>query len=230
MENTAVNNSSSGSILASGANAAKGKKSDFDQFLFLLTQQLKNQDPLEPMNTTDFTNQLVQFSNVEQGIKSNQNLQALIALQQNNTNVGAIGYIGKEVELTGNKLGLSANALPVKFKYALPDRADALTVKIKNSEGITVREFEGSALAGPHDMTWDGKDSSGTALPDGIYTLEVKAVKNNNGVPKDLAVYTAMTGKVDFVSIDPSTNTPNLSINGLLVPIANIISIRQAAN
>ena len=196
-------------------------KSDFDQFLFLLTQQLKNQDPLEPMNTSEFTNQLVQYSNVEQSIKVNDNLKALIGLQQSNTTVGLLGYIGKDVEAAGDKLPLLNGS--VKFKYALPERADVLTIKIKDKEGRVVRDITGENAAGAHDMVWDGKNNDGVQLEDGAYTLEVKAVKSDNGVPKDLTVYTAMVGRVTAVNTDAAN--PSVLIGKISFPIANILTV-----
>jgi len=196
-------------------------KSDFDQFLFLLTQQLKNQDPLEPMDTAQFTSQLVQYSNVEQSIKVNDNLKSLISLQQSNTTVGLLGYIGKDVEAAGTKLPLTNGT--VKFKYALPERADVITIKIKDKDGHVVRDITGENAAGAHDMVWDGKDNNGTQLADGAYTLEVKAVKNDNGVPKDLTVYTAMLGRVTAVNTDAAN--PSVLIGKIAFPIANILTV-----
>lgn len=198
-------------------------KSDFDQFLFLLTQQLKNQDPLEPMDTAQFTSQLVQYSNVEQSIKVNDNLKSLISLQQSNTMVGLLGYIGKDIEAAGEKLPLVNSQ--VKFKYALPERADALTIKIKDKDGKVVRDIVGENTAGAHDMVWDGKDNNGVQLADGAYTLEVKAVKNENGVPKDMTIYTAMVGRVNAINTD-ATN-PSVLIGTVSIPIANILTVRQ---
>lgn len=208
---------------ATGGSGSLNTRNDFDKFLYLLTQQLQHQDPLEPMDTSDFTNQLVQYSNVEQSIKVNQNLENLISLQHATTTVGMVGYIGKEIEAAGDKLALVDGA--AKFKYALTDRADTITVKVKDKDGHVVREFVGETAAGPHEVSWDGKDAQGNQMTDGAYTIEVKAVKMNNGVPQDLTVYTAMIGRVNGVNTD--YNNPGVVVGTVSIPFNNILSIRE---
>ncbi len=218
MDVSGVGNGSGSGLTRSGI------ASNFDQFLFLLTQQLQNQDPLQPMDTAQFTNQLVQFANVEQGIKTNENIQNLIALQQANTNVGMLGYIGKEVEVIGDKLPLEKGK-EAKFKYALPEKADVLTIKIKDKDGHVVRDLTGDLDAGAHDITWDGKDNQGNELDSGTYTIEVNAVKNTNGVPKTLETFTAIVGKV--TGINTSSGFPSILIGNVAFGTDYIVSVKE---
>lgn len=208
----------------SSSTSSKQIAQDFDQFLFLLTQQLKNQDPLEPMDTSEFTNQLVQFANVEQSISTNRNLENLIALQAANAGLGALNYIGKEVEALGNNVPLIDGQ--AKFKYSLPEDADVLTIQIKDKDGHIVRDLTGSKEKGAHDIVWDGKNNSGETMEDGSYTVEVKAIKNTETDPlgKKLDVQTAISGIVK--SINNESGVPHVVLGSVAIPIGNIISTR----
>ncbi len=201
-----------------------GIAKDFDQFLYLLTTQLQNQDPLEPIETSEFTNQLVQFANVEQSIKLNDNVSTLIGLQHANSNVTMLGYIGKEVEAAGENLPLVDGK--AKFKYAVTEKADVLTITIKDKSGSVIRDLTGSAEAGPHEISWDGKDNNGNLVDDDTYVIDVKAIKNNGGTPKNLDVYTAIIGRVNAINTDQGL--ASVVIGKVAIPVGNILSVREA--
>ncbi len=101
---------------------------NFDAFLTLLTSQLQNQDPLDPMDSSEFTNQLVQFSAVEQQIQANQNLETLIQLQNAQSAANAVGYIGKDVEVPSSQIMLQDGE--AKFAYTLADSVDIVVVTV----------------------------------------------------------------------------------------------------
>ncbi|TAH35422.1 MAG: hypothetical protein EYC62_04305 [Alphaproteobacteria bacterium] len=210
---------------ANNANTGTGIASNFDQFLFILTQQLRNQDPTQPMDTAAFTNQLVQFANVEQSIKANENLQNLISLQHANASVATLNYIGKEVEVVGDNIPLETGGT-AKFKYAFGEKADVLTIQIKDKDGNVVRDLTGSSDAGPHEITWDGKNNSGQAVEAGTYKLEVKALKNQaSGEPKTLETYTSVIGKVN--GVNTSNGLPSILIGNVAFALDNIVSVRE---
>ena len=135
----------------------------FDNFLVLLTTQLQNQDPLSPLDTNEFTQQLVEFTNVEQAIKTNDKLDQLIAMQGAGILTGALDYIGKEVEFAGAELNLADGEATVV--YDLASNAQEITLEILDENGITVRTLTGPTDAGRHEIVWDGKDNFGNSLP-----------------------------------------------------------------
>ena len=104
---------------------------DLDNFLTLLTAQLQHQDPLEPLDTHEFTNQLVQFSSVEQSIQQNKNLESIIELNQNNMAISAVSYIGKEVSATGQKNMLANGKATFSLPYPKPPRREQYLLPTK---------------------------------------------------------------------------------------------------
>jgi flagellar basal-body rod modification protein FlgD len=175
---------------------------NFNTFLNMLTTQLKHQDPLSPMDSTQFTNQLVQFSSVEQQINANSNLEKLINLQQANQTSQSITYLGETVEISGSKLPLQDGS--AAFSYTLPASASSCEVQIRNSSGVIVYKTNADTAAGRHDLAWDGTDSSGKAQEDGLYTLSVVA-KGVDGAT--LTPTTTVQGSVTKVTNDPTDGT-----------------------
>jgi flagellar basal-body rod modification protein FlgD len=197
---------------------------DLQSFLTLLTTQLQHQDPLDPVDSTQFTSQLAQFAAVEQGIQTNANLETLIGLSYANQSLTAVtSYLGKYVEAVGNTMPLVDGT--AHFAYSLPKAADAVVVQIKNEAGVTVASMTGETAAGKHDMTWDGKDSSGLQLPDGKYTFTVTAV-DDKAQPIEAQTFTV--GVVDAAD-GSGTDGVKVSINGVIVPLADIVAIKANA-
>ncbi|MCC6598372.1 MAG: flagellar hook capping family protein [Alphaproteobacteria bacterium] len=172
--------------------AKTGLAEDFSQFLNLLTVQLQNQDPLNPMDTTEFTNQLVAFTGVEQQINTNQKLDSLVALQLGNTMGSALGYVGLDVSYISSEFHYDGTQAP-KITYALDAQSVGGKVRVYNEEGRLVYETAAATAAGKHDFTWDGKDSSGKPAPAGTYEIKVDAV----GVDEKAVGYsTVVSGRV----------------------------------
>src|SRR5215472_16056579 len=163
--------STSSSSTNSGSNALASFSNNFQSFLTLLTAQLQHQDPLNPMDSTQFTSQLVQFTGVEQGILQNQNLQSLIGLQTNGQMANAAGYIGLQVNGGGNQIQLAGSQ--AKINYTITDATTAqVKIKITDSSGNVVNTLtETPTVGGPQTVSWDGKNSSGTVVPDGSYNI-----------------------------------------------------------
>jgi len=192
----------------------------FDTFLTLLTTQLRYQDPLEPMDSAEFTNQLVQFSQVEQSISTNSNLEKLLGFQGTNQAVAAISYIGNTVEVLGSAVPLVDGAATVN--YVLPENAESAKVLIFNAAGQQVQSIEGGTTVGKQTVIWDGKDSDGAQLPDGAYTVVVAARDAEN---ESLEVSTSVTAKVTGTQND-GTNT-QLILGTVPVDLDKVISVNE---
>ena len=194
--------SAGGSSAASKADASKTSLADsFDTFLTLLTTQLRYQDPLEPMDSTEFTNQLVQFTEVEQSISTNKQLEQLLAAQGTNQAVAAISYIGNEIEATGNTLSLVDGA--AEITYGLPENAESASILIFNDAGQLVRSEQANLARGKHSFVWDGLASNGTTMPDGNYSFAVTA---QNADKDTIKVATAVKGLVTGTQNDGTTS------------------------
>ncbi len=206
----------------SAAGAASTKLTDnFDTFLTLLTTQLQNQDPLEPLKSNEFTQQLVQFSSVEQTIATNKNLEQLLNLTFAGFASEAVGYIGKEVTAESSTAVMTeGNA---EWSYELESPADEAQFFITDSAGQLVHQATLSNLSGSNKFTWDGKGANGRQLPDGNYNLKVVAVDvSDNEVP----VTMKQSGIVTSVSFD--NDTPTLTVNGSGIRLSDVISVKDA--
>ena len=186
---------------------------NFDTFLTLLTTQLKNQDPLSPMDSSQFTTQLVQFSQVEQSINANQNLESLISLTKARASGDAVGFLGKTVTLTDGSGGLKSGQ--AQWAYSLVGDSAATRLVIADAKGHMVYTGAGATTSGLHAFNWDGKDNAGNALPDGTYTLSVSA-QTTDGTAVNTQV--ASQGVVD--EVDLSGTEPMLKIGSLTVPLS----------
>lgn len=194
---------------------------DLDSFLTLLTAQLKNQDPLSPMDSTEFTNQLVQFSGVEQAINTNTNLESLIGLSQASIGATAVGYLGKEVQAESATMPLQDGA--GKYTYTLPSDARKCLIVIKDASGAVVKTENGQLTAGTYHMTWDGKDAYGKQLDDGAYTIEVQATDTSGETIED--IYTTVFGKATAVANDG--DDVMIAAGPVLFGMSYIISVRE---
>ena len=154
---TTVNSSTDAQTAAQKtATASAQLNTNFDDFLKLLTTQLQNQDPLSPMDTAEFTNQLVMFSQVEQQLRGNDTLNKLLAMQTLNMTALGVSFIGKDVEVAGTSFQ-STGAGSVSMSYDMPADATKSTIRISDADGNTVYSQDGDETAGHHDFVWDGK-------------------------------------------------------------------------
>ena len=171
----------SGTAPQSQADTARISVADtFDNFLKLLTTQLQHQDPLEPMDSTEFTQQLVQFTNVEQNIATNKNLEQLVALMQSGQAASAVGYLGNIVEMRGSETHLDDGQ--ATWRYELPGPAESVTLAITDATGRLVWTGAGQQSLGSHDFVWDGNDNAGNPLPEGSYALSITATNTADTV------------------------------------------------
>lgn len=166
---------------------------NFSSFLTLLTTQLQNQDPLKPLDSNEFTSQLVQFSQVEQSINTNKTLEAMLAMFQGKTTTDSIGYIGKEIEVDTPTAAYAGE--PVTWRYTLGGTAAVAKVNVLDASGKVVRTLDAQKTAGTHELVWDGKDSSGNEVAAGKYTLKVAAVDGTGtAVAATVGTVTTVTG------------------------------------
>lgn len=179
---------------------------NFTSFLQLLTTQLKNQNPMDPLDTNQFTQQLVQFAQVEQQMKSNSNLEALLSLEKAAQSTVALAYVGQTVVVDGATTALDANGATWSTTLTKPSTTK---VVIKDSTGQTAYTGTFAMNAGTQKFTWDGKGNDGRTWPAGNYTLSATATDASG---KDVAVSTEIQAIVD--SVDMSKDPPVLSING----------------
>ena len=176
-----------------GSGSNQSLAANFDTFLALLTTQLQNQDPLDPLDSAQFTEQLVQFSGVEQAITTNKKLDELLDLQSANQLTSAVSYIGRTAEFVSDKLLLSNGA--AKISYGLEGKAAQTTINIIDASGRIVRTVNGDTGAGRHEYSWDGLDSNGIQLADGVYNFSVTAVTaDNETVGTVTAAFSDVTG------------------------------------
>jgi flagellar basal-body rod modification protein FlgD len=207
---------------AAASSAARdriGLADDFDSFLQLLTTQLKNQDPLSPLDANQFTEQLVQFSAVEQAIKGNDVLGQLLAVIRGDQIARSVDYIGAEVEAAGQTIQLGA-AGTAQVHYRLDQTAAAVRIDIYDSSGRLVASQQGDPGLGRHSVVWDGRGESGARLPDGLYRVDVVA---SDAAGKAVPVTTTIRGLVDGVEI--AGDRLLLSVEGVLMPLESITAI-----
>jgi flagellar basal-body rod modification protein FlgD len=179
---------------------------NFDTFLTILTTQLKNQNPLDPMDSNQFTQQLVQFAGVEQQINMNAQLTSLVELQKANQTTSAMGFLGATATVDGSSTKLASGKATWTFGVDKPSNG---TITIKDATGQTAYSGTFPLNAGTQSFAWDGRGNNGSKWPDGAYTLSITA-KDASG--QSVAVSTTVNGTVD--AVDLTQNPPTLTIGG----------------
>jgi flagellar basal-body rod modification protein FlgD len=216
----AQNNSGTGSTTKTGDDALASLSGDYTNFLTLLTAQLKNQDPLSPMDATQFTQQLVQFSAVEQQINGNKKLDELIGLQSTANAYGAVGFVGTTIAADSADVPLQGGK--AKFDYTI-EKTGSATLKILDASGNIVMLKQVDAQVGTHPVEWDGTDYFGNQLPDGKYTVAVSVTDPNTGKATDAEI--TSYGKVDQAVI--ADGKVFLKMGDVSVPLENVIRISK---
>jgi len=188
------------SSLLTGHETKTGEKKDplgREAFLTMLVAQLQHQDPLNPMEGTDFTSQLAQFSSLEQQFTTNDALGAIKKALEAENEENLIDYIGKNVQGETNTL-IMRNGSISSGSYTLEKEADVI-VGIYDANGLQVRSlYPGEKSPGVHQVNWDGKDNSGNAVADGTYLYEVLAVSDKGGA---VSTSTSIEGLVNGVVV-----------------------------
>lgn len=174
---------------------------NFDTFLTLLTAQLQNQDPLAPMDSNQFTQQLVQFSQVEQQIATNEQLEEMLTQSRAAAAGTALSYLGKEAILASSNTFLSNDA--AKWSYSLPEDARSVTLEVRDASGRAVFRANGETSSGSHLFVWEGRNTAGVAQPDGVYRLVVTARDH-----ADEAITAGISTREPIIGIDLASSNP----------------------
>ncbi len=203
---------------AQSTKAANGLADNFETFLLLLTAQLKNQDPLEPLDSSEFTSQLVQFTSVEQSIATNKHLESLVSLSSASSANAAVSYLGKEVTADSFTSHLSNGS--TGWSFTLPEDSTETILTITDKNGDVVLSKTQPLTKGTHTYMWDGKDTNGAAQPDGDYNLVIRTRNAAGGLDARNA---EVTGTVRAVTFE--NGQPVLEVSGTKVRLQDILSI-----
>jgi flagellar basal-body rod modification protein FlgD len=193
--------------VTSAADSAASLSGNFDTFLTILTSQIQNQDPLEPLDSSQFTQQLVQFSGVEQQIRANSQLETLIKSSNGNTGAMLSGYLGQTAEI--DSAGAAYDGQPITWRYNLPADAKSATVTVQDAAGKVLYSKKGELTAGDHDFVWNGELNNGkTATKGEPYWISVVAEDaNSKAITPTHSLITTISG-VDLTYGEPALTTP----------------------
>ena len=211
--------SSASSLQTNAAKSSATLSDNFDTFLTLLTAQLQNQDPLEPVDSTEFTNQLVQFSGVEQQIQTNSALGDLIRLTTSSTAAGLAGYLGKSVEIDSPTAELSGDG--IEWLYNLPEGVEKAVMSVQSEDGRIVYSKDVSSTdAGEYTFNWDGELSSCNIAESGEFKLIVRAENaNEQAFTVSPRVRTTVNG------VDLSSGSTSLTTSSGVFDFANVLRL-----
>lgn len=197
---------------------------DFDDFLRLLATQLQQQDPLEPLDARSFTQQLVQYSTVEQAMRANDRIDRLIETVRSGQILQASGFVGQTVHLSGNRIFLPEEGA-VTFGYTLAEPAASVRVLIRDGEGRTVAELDGlPGDRGAREAVWDGRDRLGRRLSSGFYEIAIEATAADG---RPVEADPRVIGRVDGIRFDGERLL--LEVGGRLHPAEDVVAVGDVA-
>jgi flagellar basal-body rod modification protein FlgD len=213
-------NSAANATPSAADNANKSIADSFDTFLQLLTTQMQHQDPLSPMDSTKFTEQLVQFSQVEQAIATNKNLEQAISLIAAGRGADAVSYIGKTISAFGDTTQLTDSQ--AKWTYQFEEEVESAAITIMDDAGNVVYVGEADTDLDVHNFDWDGTDTSGDQLDDGTYTMAVTGKDANGNL---VNATTFIHGTV--TSVNTTADEPLVLLGKVAVPMSDILEISE---
>jgi flagellar basal-body rod modification protein FlgD len=200
-----------------GTNALQSLAANFSQFLTLLTTQLQNQDPTAPMDTNSFTQELVEFTGVQQSVETNTNLASLISLQQGSEVLESANVIGHQATVTANEIALQNGSGSISFTTA---SSEPIQIAIVDGNGLVIRDASMTSQAGSNSWQWDGTDNAGDSVPDGAYRIAVETgTSSSNATAVPFSVVGTATGLVN------SANGLILDIGALPVSLTDVVAI-----
>jgi flagellar basal-body rod modification protein FlgD len=203
-----------------GSAALNSLSSNFSDFLSLLTTQLQNQDPSSPMDSNQFTSELVQFSSVEQQINTNSSLTQLIQLTQAGEVMQSSAMVGKRIEVQSNDLTLQNGKATVNFTSPASEQA---LISVTSDSGMKVLDATVTASKGANSWVWNGENASGTSVPDGTYKVAVTGA-NADGSTSALAF--TVVGTATAVQTNGSS-TIQLQMGSMSVPFSAVRSVEN---
>ncbi len=209
--------------LATASTSPKGTiGADFNMFLKLLTTQMQNQDPLSPMDSAQYTQQLVQYSQVEQTVQQSSTLKDILASLTNQTMAQASGFIGKDAEFNSAVAGLGAK--PASWTYSADVAVASGKMQITNAAGAVVDTRDVNLGGRQGSFSWDGTLANGDKAPAGAYTLSMTA-RNAAGATVPVTIHSV--GTVGGISAE--NGGISLDVNGAQLPINTLIGLASAA-
>jgi flagellar basal-body rod modification protein FlgD len=208
---------SASAIAQTGTAALEGLSTNFSTFLTMLMTQLQNQDPTSPLDSSQFTSELVQFSSVEQQINTNTNLTQLIQLTQASQVEQSSALLNKPATVTSSQLSLQSGTSTINFNTTT---AEPISISVVNASGTQVAGATATSTAGSNTWTWNGQTSSGATLPDGAYTVTVNTVGSSGTAA---AVPFTVTGTV--TGVENVGGVVQLQMGGLTVPFTAVQSV-----
>lgn len=198
-----------------------GLVSNMDTFLTLLTTQLRSQDPTQPVDTKDFTNQLTQFAGVEQSLLMNEKMEQLIDVQRSTHQISMAAYIGKEVTYSIDQIDYDGKSKDIT--YNLPDDVKSVSVKILDQKGNLIKDIEGPVAKGQQFVKWDGRNVHGNKALFGDYKVTIDVV-NNDGLKGKIQGF----NKGIVSSIDNNGGDVSLTIGNHVISLNKVIKIQEA--
>jgi len=214
---TTASSSSGAATSASASNPLVALSSNFNDFLQMLMTQLQNQDPTSPMDTNQFTSELVQFSGVEQQINTNSSLSQLIQLTQAGETMQGTSMTGKSVTVQSSQIALQNGSGTLNFT---DPTAGPVAIAITNSSGQQLYGTTLTATAGQNTWTWNGTNNQGTQLPDGAYNVAVVA---GNASGTTTALPFTVTGTA--TGVQSLSSGMQLQLGALSVPFSAVQSV-----
>lgn len=213
-----VNSINSGSTMFASNNQPSAAQQSQDQFLQLLVTQMQNQDPLNPMDNSEFTNQLTQFSQLEQMQNMNSQMQESMIYTQSLNNTMMLGLVGKNATVEGSSVAVDGEN--ISSNQVNVTTGGIITVEVKDDAGNVVRTYETTSEAGWNDISWDGQDNNGDTVADGNYTLNITAQDN---AENEVNFTSYMTGMVDSIRFE--NNLVLISLAGQEYYASEIIEV-----
>jgi flagellar basal-body rod modification protein FlgD len=197
--------------------AQKSLTSNYNDFLKLLMTQLQNQDPTSPMDTNQFTSQLVQYSSVEQQIATNTSLTQLIQLTQGGEVLQSSSLVGKPVTVTSDHIALQDGKGAVQFNTP---SAETVSIGVYSDAGAKLRDAVVSSQPGHNAWSWDGRDNQGNVVPDGAYRTIVSG-QTTGGAAQDLPFTVSGTA----TGVQKSGNALQVELGALKVDLSAVQSL-----
>jgi flagellar basal-body rod modification protein FlgD len=202
---------------AGATNPLLSLSNNFNDFLQMLMTQLQNQDPTSPMDTNEFTSELVAFSGVEQQINTNQSLTQLIQLTQSGEVMQAAAMDGKQATVQSSQIALQNGTGSLQFTTATPQ---AVAIAITNAAGQQIYGTVLNSTAGQNTWTWNGQDNNGNQLPDGAYNVALVAANADGSLA---AQPFTVTGTV--TGVQGTSSGMELEMGALSVPFSAVQSM-----
>jgi flagellar basal-body rod modification protein FlgD len=228
METTSVTSSDYSSAVLSALSSSSDSSTTstsaeelYNSWISILCAQLENQDPTNPVDATEFTNQLTSIASLEQQALTNETLGSLLTLVSGLQGDSLAGYIGSKITAYGDTAPLSDGS--AEWQYDLDSTAESVTIKVLDEDGNVVYTTTGETGAGTHEFTWDGTTDDGKIAPDGAYQLVVEATDaSGDDVSATLYACGTVTG------VDLTGNTATLLMDGISVPGSYVVSVSKA--